>query len=148
MTGRCKLPARIFSLYIPQSENLELHGIGGEVFLDHQRNLKDDGVVEFPQIQSGEFFNFFKTVNQCISVNKQFSGCFGNVQVVFKEPVNGKQSLMIQRIDGTGFKDFFQKGFAPVSYTHLDVYKRQMMDTRPCFLAALSKVSCKSQILV
>jgi hypothetical protein len=40
-----------------------------EVHLHHHGDLKNDGVVKFTQIQAGDFFDFFKPVNQRIAVD-------------------------------------------------------------------------------
>ena len=45
----------------------------GQVLLDHQRHLKDDGIVELTQIQTGQFFDLFQTIHQRVAVDKQGS---------------------------------------------------------------------------
>ena len=45
-------------------------------------------------------------------MNKQFSRGFRNIQVIFKEPMNRKQCLLIQRIDGALLEHLFQKRLA------------------------------------
>ena len=43
---------------------------------------------------------------------KKLPGGLGDVQVVFEEAMNGEEGLMVQRINGTRFKDLFQEGLA------------------------------------
>ena len=47
----------------------------------------------------------------------------GGYKSLFKE--NGRPSQTILRDWITAYKEFGNKGLMPVSYTHLDVYKRQ-----------------------
>ena len=70
---------------------LMLSGFSGrEVFADHQRHLKHDGVVELTQIQTGELLDLLQAVHQGVPVDKELPGGFGNVQVVFEELVDGE----------------------------------------------------------
>ena len=52
---------------------LELNGLGVEILLDHQRDLKCDCVLELTEIKSRQLTDLFKTVNQRISVNEKLS---------------------------------------------------------------------------
>ena len=81
----------------------------GKIFAHHQSHLKHDGMVKFPQIKAGQLLDLFQAVYQGISVNEQLPGSFGHIQVVLKELIDGKQSLLIQRIDSTLLEYFGQE---------------------------------------
>ena len=89
-----------------------LDGVRGEVFLDHQGYLKDDSIFKLSQIKPCELFDLFKTIDEGISVNKELSGSFGNVQVVFKETLDGKERFLIERFDRASFENFFEEHIA------------------------------------
>ena len=81
-----------------------LHALTPSLFirtslLDHQCDLEDNGMVEFPQVQTSQLLDLFQTVHQCVPVYKQLSGSFRNIQVVLEELLNGKQRFMIQRFN-------------------------------------------------
>ena len=50
-----------------------LDGLGIEVFLNHKRHFEYDGVVKLPQIKARELFDFFKSVNKGVTVNKKLA---------------------------------------------------------------------------
>ena len=79
---------------------------GNEVLLDHQRHLEGNGIIELPQVQAGELLDLLQPVHQGVAVDEQLPGSLGHVQVVFKEPLNGKQRFVIQRLDGALFENF------------------------------------------
>ena len=85
---------------------------GREVFANHQSHLEHDGMVELAQIQAGQLLDLFQTVHQGVAVDEQLPGSLGNVQVVLKELVDGKQGLLIQGIDGVFLEYFTQEDFA------------------------------------
>ena len=91
-----------------------LDGIGCQILLDHQGNLEDDGVIELPQIQTGELLDLLQPVNQGIAVYEQLSGSFRYIQIVFKELLDGEQSLLIQALDGTLLEYFLEEHFTQV----------------------------------
>ena len=66
-------------------------------------------MVELAQIQTGQLADLLQTINQSIAVDKQLPGSLGNVQAVLKELIDGKQSLLIQRIQGILLEDFPQE---------------------------------------
>ena len=70
--------------------------VGGQIFLDHQRHLKDDGIIEVAQVKAGQLADLLKTVDQRVAVNEQTAACLGDVQVVLKEALDGEQGLLIQ----------------------------------------------------
>ena len=50
---------------------------GFQVFLDHQRDLKDDRMIKFTEIQTRDFLDLFKTVDKRIAGYKLRSGTSG-----------------------------------------------------------------------
>ena len=130
---------------------------GAEILLDHKRYLEHDCMVELTQIQSGKLLDLLKTVYQSISVDEELSGCFGNVQVVLKELIDGIESFLVERIDGILLEDLIEVHFAEssgqlinkaadtevivVNY-HLVVLKDlTYFDSHHCFLIALSQLA-------
>ncbi len=91
---------------------LILNRICGQIFLNHQSHLEDDSVVELSQIQTGQLLNLLQTVDQGVTVNKQLSGGFRNIQVVLKELLDGKQRFVVQAVDGAFLKDLLEEHFA------------------------------------
>ena len=91
---------------------LVFYGICGKIFFDHECNFKDDGVVKFAKVKTGELFDFFKTVNKSVSVNKKLTAGFGNVKVVFKELLDSEKSFLVKAFDGTFFENFSEEHFA------------------------------------
>ena len=73
-----------------------LHGAGGEVFLDHEGDLEDDGVIEFTQIQTGQLLDFLQAVHERITVYEQFTRSFGDIEVILEETLNGKERFVIE----------------------------------------------------
>ena len=61
-----------------------------QIFAHHQRHLKNDGVVEFAQVESRCAFDLVQAVDQRVAVDKEFSGRLGDVQVVFEKFIDGK----------------------------------------------------------
>ena len=57
-------------------------------------------MVKLAQVQAGELLDLLQPVHQGITVDKQLTGSFRNVQIVLKELVDGEESFLIQRIDG------------------------------------------------
>ena len=47
-----------------KARQLVFNRVGDKVFLYHQRHLKHNGVVEFPQIQAGEALDLLQPVDQ------------------------------------------------------------------------------------
>ena len=69
-------------------------------------------MVELFQIKPRQSSYFFKTVNERVSVNKQFARCFGHVQVVFEKFLYGEERFVVKRVYRTLFEDFLQKSLA------------------------------------
>ena len=65
-------------------------------------------MLKLTQIKSCKLADLLKSVNKSVSVNEQLSGCFGNVQVVFEELLNGHHGFLSQRVDGTLLEDLAQ----------------------------------------
>ena len=84
----------------------------GQVLADHQRHLKDDGMVKLAQIQTGKLLDLLQAVHQGVPVDEQLTGGFRNVQVVFKEFIDGKEGLLIQSVNGALFEHFCQVNVA------------------------------------
>ena len=57
-------------------------------------------------------------------MDEQLPGSLGHVQVVFKELVDGEQSLLVQSIDGVLLKDLLEE--------HLAQDGRQLIDQPRC----------------
>ena len=70
----------------------------GNVIGYHHGKFKSQCIFEGTDIQPESFLKLFKTVHQCISVYIKLSGCFGKIQVVFKESSDNIQSFIINRI--------------------------------------------------
>ena len=51
-----------------KARQLVFNRVGDKVFLYHQRHLKHNGVVEFPQIQAGEALDLLQPVDQRVPV--------------------------------------------------------------------------------
>ena len=68
-------------------------------------------MVKLTQIKTGKLLYFVKAVNQSVSVNKQLSGCFGNIQIVLKEALNCKQGFVVKRLNGALLEYFLEEGF-------------------------------------
>ena len=83
-----------------------------QIFFDHQGHLEGDGVVKLPQVQAGELLDLLQPVHQGIAVDEQLPGSLGHVQVVFKELVDGEQSLLVQSVDGVLLKDLLEEHLA------------------------------------
>ena len=93
---------------------------GGQVLLDHQRYLKDDRVLKFAQIETGQLLDLLKTVDQRVAVYEQLAGGLGNVQVVLKELLDGEQGLLIEAVDRAALKDLFEEHVAEVGGQLID----------------------------
>ena len=61
---------------------------GGQVLANHQRNLKDDGVIKLTQVQTGQLLDLLQAVNQSVAVNKQLPGGLGNVPLIRINPIH------------------------------------------------------------
>jgi hypothetical protein len=55
--------------------------------------MEYERIAESAQIQTGRLPDFFKPVNQSISVHKQFFACGVDIQVVMQENLNGMAIL-------------------------------------------------------
>ena len=64
--------------------------------------------ISVDSCQTGLSLDLLKAVHQGIAVHEQPAGCFGNIQVILEELVDGEQRLLIQRIDGVLFEHFGQ----------------------------------------
>ena len=85
---------------------------GGGVFLDHQGDLEDDGIVKFAQVKASQLLDLLKTVDQRVAVDEQLARGLGDVQAVLKEHIDGKEGLLIERINGVFLKDLGQENLA------------------------------------
>ena len=50
-----------------RSEHVRL---ADQVFLDHERHLEDDGVVELPEVQARELLDLLQAVDQGVAVDE------------------------------------------------------------------------------
>ena len=101
----------------------ELHGLGVQILFDHQSHFEYDRIVELTQIESGEFFDLFQSVNQRIAVHEKLAGGFGYVQIVLEETLNRKQRFLIKTFDGIAFEYLAQE--------HIAQSRRELID-QPC----------------
>jgi hypothetical protein len=51
----------------------ELQGLGVEILLNHERNLEGDCVLKFTKVKTCNLSDFFKSVHESVSVNKELS---------------------------------------------------------------------------
>ena len=65
--------------------------VGGKVLFDHQRYLKDDGVIEVAQIQAGQLADLLQAVDQRVAVYEQLARGLGNVQIVFEDALSSRR---------------------------------------------------------
>ena len=89
-----------------------LDRLGGEVTLDHERDLESDGMVKFAQIETGELADLFKTVYERIPVYEELPGGLGDVQIVFEEALDGHERFAVEGIQTAVFEDFLEEHFA------------------------------------
>ena len=97
-----------------------VNSAAGQVLLNHQRYLEGDRIVELPQVQPRQLFNFLQPVDQGIAVDKELAGCLRYIQIVFKKLMYGKQCLLVQGINGILFEYLHQE--------HLTQRCRQLVD--------------------
>ena len=88
--------------------------VGGQIFLDHQRHLKDDGIIEVAQVKAGQLADLLKAVDQRVTVNEQTAARLGDVQVVLKEALDREQCLGIEGVDAFLLEHLAQECFADV----------------------------------
>ena len=79
---------------------LRIDPSAGQILFHHQRHLESNGVVELPQVQAGELFDLLQPVHQGVPVDEELPGGLGDVQVVLKETMDGKQGFLVQGVDG------------------------------------------------
>lgn len=92
----------------------ELDRIGGQVLFNHEGDFEDNSVIKFTEVKTCQFFNFFKSVYKSISVNEKLSRSFGNIQVIFKEFLNGEKSFVVERIDAAHLENLVEESLAEV----------------------------------
>ena len=88
-------PHRCAALFLSVKVLLKsiLGRVGGQIFLDHQGYLENDSVVKVAQIQAGQLANLLQTVDQRVAMDEQPAARLGDIQVVFKEALDGEQRL-------------------------------------------------------
>ena len=84
----------------------------GKVALNHERNLECYSVLEFAQVKTRDLLDLIKSVNESVSVNEHFSGCFGNVEVVFEEALDREKRFAVERIERALLENFVEEHFA------------------------------------
>ena len=65
---------------------------------NHKCNLEGDCIFEYTKIQSGTLLKLVQTINQCISVDIELSGCLRNIQAVLEELINRDKCLLVEII--------------------------------------------------
>lgn len=94
-------PHRCAALFLSVKVLLKsiLGRVGGQIFLDHQGYLENDSVVKVAQIQAGQLANLLQTVDQRVAMDEQPAARLGDIQVVFKEALDGEQRLGIEGVN-------------------------------------------------
>ena len=121
----------IFFILLSPKRNFEPHEFvrlkeilanipGRQVLTHHQCHLEHDRMVKLAQVQTGQLFDLLQAVHQSITVHKQLTGSFRNVQIVLKELINGEEGLLIQRIDGILLEHLRQEDIAQGSGQLID----------------------------
>ena len=83
-----------------QSEiKLIFSGARSQILFDHQGHFEHDSILKLSEVKACELLYLLKAVNQSITMNKEFSGCFGNVEVILKELVNGEKSFLVEAVN-------------------------------------------------
>ena len=90
----------------------ELHGVGGEVFLDHEGYLKDNSVVELAEVEACKLLDLVESVNESVSVNEELAGSLGHVKIVLEESLDREQRLVVEGLDRTLLEYFLQECLA------------------------------------
>ena len=93
----------------PKGRKSIFHGVCVEILVDHEGDFENDSVVEFSQIETGELFDFLKTVYEGVAVDKKLSRGFGNVEVVVEKALNGEEGLLVEAFDRVLFKDLAEE---------------------------------------
>ncbi len=90
----------------------EFGGLGIKILLDHEGHFEYYGVIKLPEVEACELLDFFKPVNEGVSVNKELSRCFGNIEVVLKELLDGEEGFVIEGINGSLLEYLFEEHLA------------------------------------
>ena len=63
-------------------------------------------MVKLTQVKSCYLLYLFKSVDQSVAVNKQLSRSLRNIEVIFKETLNGEQRLVVEGLNGAALENF------------------------------------------
>ena len=103
----------IFELFIRKFHcSSILHRLIGEILLDHESHLEDNGMVEFAQVKTCELLDLFQTIDKGISMNEELAGRLGDIQIVLKELLDSKESFLIKGFDGALLEYLFEEHLA------------------------------------
>ena len=80
-------------------------------------------MVELAQVESRQFTNLFEAVHERVTVDEQFTGRLGDVQVVLEEGTHGIERLVVERLERAAAEHLLQK--------HLAQRRRQLVDQPP-----------------
>ena len=69
-------------------------------------------MVKLTQIQTGKLLDFLQAIHQGITMDKELSGSFRNIQIVLKELIDGEQCFLIQAVNGILLENFRQVDLA------------------------------------
>ena len=69
-------------------------------------------MLELTDIKTCDLLDLFKSVYKSVSVNEKLPACFGNVEVVFKEALNGEQGLLVEALNGAALEHFLEEHLA------------------------------------
>ena len=91
---------------------LILHRVRHQILFHHESHLKHDSVVKFAQVESCQPLDFFQAVDEGVAMDKEFPGRLRDIQVVFKEALDGKEGFLIERVDGALLEHLAQEHLA------------------------------------
>ena len=69
-------------------------------------------MLKFAQIKTRKLSYLLKAIYKCISVNKQFSRCFGDIEIVFKKRLYRHKSFAVKRLQRSLLENLLQKHLA------------------------------------
>ena len=69
-------------------------------------------MLKLAKVKTCELADLFKTINKGVSMYKKLSRGFGNVEVVFKESLDGHKSFVVEAFERTLLENFLKEHFA------------------------------------
>ena len=68
-------------------------------------------MLELTKIKSCELADLFKSVYKGVSVYEKLTRCFGNVEVILEEALNGHKGLLVERLKAALLEYFLKEHF-------------------------------------